>query len=361
MVMDKINIKTTINKLAVQLTSFCNLDCQYCYLPNRNIKNTITDEVVDSIITSIEELHDNVSIIWHSGEPLVIGTKRFENILSKFDKIKDKVSHCIQTNGTLISDDWCSLFKKYDVQIGVSIDGYEPENKFRVDRKGNNSFEDIIKGITTLKRNEIAFTVIAVVGQDGVFNAERLYNFCNEIGCWSLGINIVEDEGVYKKKYKIQRDDVSIFWKDLFLLWSNNPLFRVREFDNFLTWSKWVVKGTPINYKFDLLPTISVNGDVVLLSPEFLNIASNQFANFKVGNILSSSLLDITSKLDNYQYVNDFFNGIKKCEETCKYFSFCRGGQASNKYFENNNINSTETNYCIMTKQTLVDTLIETL
>jgi uncharacterized protein len=112
----------------------------------------------------------------------------------------------------------------------------------------------------------------------------------------------------------------------------------------------------------DTLPTIAYNGDVVLVSPEFLGITPlSKYSTFIVGNILSTSLSKIINEGLESTYIKDYVAGMRKCKVDCEYFGYCRGGDASNKYFELGSLDVTKTNHCKHTKMKLVDAVLEKL
>ena len=111
--------------------------------------------------------------------------------------------------------------------------------------------------------------------------------------------------------------------------------------------------------QYDPFPTIGWNGDVTVLSPELAGIESSIYSDFVVGNVLTQSLVDIISASANAEYVKDFFTGVGSCKETCTFFEFCMGGQASNKFFELGTTNGTETTFCRNSKQYPLMALLE--
>ena len=82
---------------------------------------------------------------------------------------------------------------------------------------------------------------------------------------------------------------------------------------------------------------------------------------FVVGNVLETPLHEIVSAAKDANYVRDFFAGLRQCRSTCSYYSYCGGGQASNKYCELGRLDATETAHCRNTKQAVVDAVLEQL
>ena len=127
----------------LQPTSFCNLNCRYCYVPDRLNKDKMTSEVLEASIRCLfaEKVSGHVQFLYHAGEPLFVGIDFYKLALQLVDKYKSpnvSVKHSIQTNGVLIDESWAKFFLENDFSIGVSIDG----PKFLHDA---NSYFEIVK------------------------------------------------------------------------------------------------------------------------------------------------------------------------------------------------------------------------
>lgn len=360
MVTSEISYK--IFNIALQPSTFCNLNCHYCYLPNKHLNNRMNSEICAKLSYDIYSAKRKINLIWHAGEPLTTGINHFEGLISQFKKNK-YVSNVVQTNATLITDKWCDLFIKYSMHVGVSIDGPEWANTERVNRKGENTYLKTMEGIKKLIYHNIKFIVIAVVNSSNIDKASELYNFFCKLGCDWVGINIEENECANTREIC---DDVRVlkFWEELFDAWSKNPVIEIREISNTLYWFddiKFDRKFNLVDYKIDLFPSIGFNGDIVLLSPELLGAKSKKYNDFVVGNVTDISIFEFESKIDEIDYVNDFSIGVTKCSLECEYFSFCKGGQASNKFFETGKLEVTETKYCRNSQQRPINAIINQL
>jgi uncharacterized protein len=183
--------------IIVQPTSWCPLACTYCYLPQRHLKQDMSPSVAAAIAAGIEPDWPPVEVVWHGGEPLAVGPRRLAALLAPFEPLRraGRVQHMVQTGATLISDAWYELFERYEVGVGVSIDGPRLANRHRVDRAGRPMFDRIVAGIETLKRHGIPFTVLAVVSRDGTHRAVEVLDFLRDLGCRWVGFNIEAKEG----------------------------------------------------------------------------------------------------------------------------------------------------------------------
>ncbi|MEU5609760.1 cyclophane-forming radical SAM peptide maturase AmcB [Streptomyces sparsogenes] len=358
---------TTPQTVVVQPTTWCNLDCRYCYLPFRKLKHQMPPEVADALAVSVTQLTDSggspIGIVWHGGEPLAAGPQKFTALLAPFEDLRQagRVHHYVQTNATLITDTWCDLLNTYDVRVGVSIDGPAAANAERVDLRGKPAFERILHGIRRLREHSIPFSVISVVGMQSISRPEALLEFLTELGCHSAGFNIEEIEGINTERHPPAPEEAEEFWRRT-LTWtrSHGDRLKIRELERLAEYLHLIRTGQRTEWdqrRLDPIPTISVTGDVVLLSPELADTTDPAHRDFLAGNILQQPLADILDGAHRLRYIQDFLTGLENCRTQCAFFDFCRGAQAANRYFENGSLQSTETNYCRVSRQALVTAL----
>jgi uncharacterized protein len=351
--------------IVLQPTSLCNLNCKYCYLPQRSENLKMDHLVTRNLASDLRNLKHRVRIIWHGGEPLACGLSYFRRLIQPFSELEGKglITHVVQTNATLIDERWCEFFKSHNFHVGISIDGPLWANTNRITWGGRETFNQALRGTQRLKNAHINFSAIAVVSDELMDKASAIYEFFCDLGCSSLGINIEEKEGVNQRN---TGDDerVSGFWRELFRAWRQSPRIEIREFRRVLSWMRHVCKADNDKREslvFDIIPTIGYNGDVVLLSPELLGTESASYDNFIVGNVCNQSLLSIIERWKEIAYVRDFVEGIRTCKKECAHFSHCRGGQASNKFFELGTTNGTETAFCRNSKKRLVSAVLDAI
>lgn len=352
--------KKYINKIVLQPTTLCNLNCSYCYLADRKSNHRMPIEIAQKIANDLKNIESPITIIWHGGEPLATGISHFEKLLEAF---KDtKVNHAIQTNASLIDEDWCKLFKKYSVKIGISVDGPGNINSNRVDFGGNETISKVEKGASLLKKNNIRFGIITVINSKNIDHAAKIFEYAIKLGAHSLAINIEEIDGVNTRAVP-NDESVTKFWKDLFDAWSARPIIRIREFAQISKWVKSTInEGQAFNEdRIDLFPTVAWDGDVVLFSPELHSLKAANFNDFVVGNVSKTPLLELMKNVlsNKGNYVYEYLYGVEMCKSECAYFQYCGGGHASNKYAEHQKLNVTETISCRNSRKRLVNAIFE--
>ena len=351
----------SIGRVVIQPTNFCNIDCRYCYLPGRENSNSMSYEVAEAIAHRIREHSEPVHLMWHGGEPLSIGLRKFSRLFSYF--CENIIAHSVQTNGTLVDDEWAKFFKEKGVSVSVSIDGPKRLNSQRVDRSKNHTFDRALKGLKVLQAHGIKVPVLAVVTEDSINSATELYQFCVENKIEQLAINMLEVEGVNKAAINDEGDAYN-YWSELCNVWLQDKRVSIREINDTLHAIRFFSKKSVPSRSFDqldLIPTITTKGDIVLLSPELAGIKSNKYKDFVVGNVLYDSFSDIIARAPSIEYVSDYILGLEKCRSSCSHYFYCRGGRASNKFAEHGATNASETKDCRITIKALTNAVIEQL
>jgi uncharacterized protein len=337
--------------IVLQPTSLCPLTCAYCYLPERHLKQEMSPVTACAIASGIPlgwSSSGPVEIVWHGGEPLAIGRETFVELIESFEplRVAGRVQHKVQTGATLITDEWCDIFERYGMGVGVSIDGPRSANRHRLDRGEQPTFDRVIAGIDALRKHGIPFTILAVVSQDGTTGAEEILDFLADLSCPWLELNIEARESANIDGKVPTIDQARRFWRDTFTWSRNNTGMKVREFEYLLGFLGLDSAVRDADARHDIIPTIGWNGDVILLSPELLGVRNPDYHNFVTGNVLTDPLPAILERAPGLAYVQDFMVGLDRCKATCGFFSCCQGAHAGNRYFEHGTFSATETEHC---------------
>lgn len=142
--------------------SLCNLDCTYCFYLEKeklypNNKNwAMNEKVLESYIRQYiaTQKVDEITFAWQGGEPTILGVDYFRKVveLQKKHSLGKKINNSFQTNGVLLDDEWGSFLSSNNFLVGLSIDGpKEIHDKYRVFKGGQDSFDDVMNGISILK------------------------------------------------------------------------------------------------------------------------------------------------------------------------------------------------------------------
>nr|MDT0663442.1 cyclophane-forming radical SAM peptide maturase AmcB [Micromonospora sp. DSM 115978] len=350
-------IAGSFHTLVLQPTSYCNLDCSYCYLPNRHSRQLMSGSVATACVRSIEQ-QDSVhpaSVVWHGGEPTTTPIDIFRELLAPFEKLRraGRVRHEIQTNATLINKRWCDLFAAYDFEIGISIDGPGMLNQNRLDRAGHATTARTIRGTRVLAEAGLPYSAICVVTPETIDHANDLVEFFTALpGCESVGFNIEEQEG--STRTLVPEEAAYRFWSRLVRHRLAGSPLRIRDLDRLASYLGATRAGLIDHGSYEPIPTVAHDGRVVLLSPELLGIKSPPYADFIAGNVLNEPIGEMLARAGKLRYVTEFVTALNDCADRCTFYDFCRGAQAGNRYFEHGTFTARETAYCRTTRQALI-------
>ncbi|MFI7332835.1 cyclophane-forming radical SAM peptide maturase AmcB [Micromonospora aurantiaca (nom. illeg.)] len=350
--------------LILQPTTFCNLDCSYCYLLERDKRRMMSPAVAAACAASIAEqnIPDAVGVVWHGGEPTATPLALFREMLTPFESLRrtGRVQHEIQTNATLINHRWCDLFAAYGFEIGVSIDGPGALNRNRLDRAGNATASRTLRGIDMLAEAGLSYSLICVVTPETIGHADELVDFFAGLpGCRSVGFNIEEQEGAARAP--VSDEAAYGFWRRLVQRRLDGSPLRVRDLDRLADYIAASRVGPVGHVPYEPIPTVSHAGDVVLLSPELLGIPDDRYGDFVAGNVLHTSIPAMLGKAADLRYVQEFVSALNDCAAECPFYGFCKGAQAGNRYFEHGTLAVRETAYCRTTRQALVRATVDQL
>jgi len=187
----------------------CNLDCQYCFFLEKEAlypgdRFRMSDEVLDAYVRQLLEAHADpeVTVAWQGGEPTLMGVEFFRRALQaceRYRRADQRLTHTIQTNGTLLTDEFCRLFVEHGFLVGISIDGPKAlHDAYRVDKKGNPTFDRVIRGLALLQAHHVEWNVLCTVHAANGDHPLEVYRFFrDELGARYIQlIPIVErDEG----------------------------------------------------------------------------------------------------------------------------------------------------------------------
>ena len=175
----------------------CNLACKYCYYLEKNNlyqnshRHLMSDEMLEQFTREYIEAQTMPQVLftWHGGEPLMRSIDFYKKALALQKKYAHgkQIDNVIQTNGTLLTDEWCEFFAKNHWLVGISIDGpQEYHDHYRVTPAGKPSWEKVMQGIQLLKKHRVEWNAMAVVN---AYNAEHpleFYHFFRDNGCQYL-------------------------------------------------------------------------------------------------------------------------------------------------------------------------------
>ena len=175
----------------------CNLACKYCYYLEKNKlyptaqRHLMSDEMLEQFTREYIEAQtmSQVLFTWHGGEPLLRSIDFYRKALSLQQKYAGgrRIDNVIQTNGTLLTDEWCEFFAQNHWLVGISIDGPQPDHDhYRLTAAGKTSWKKVMQGIKLLKKHGVEWNAMAVVNAYNANHPLEFYRFFKENGCQFL-------------------------------------------------------------------------------------------------------------------------------------------------------------------------------
>jgi len=366
-----------VGLLVIQATSLCNLDCSYCYLPDRQQRKIFDLKRLPTLLERIYESPywgPQLAILWHAGEPLTLPTSYYDEasaiIRHQTADLQAQgvvIEQHVQTNATLINQEWCECFKRNRIVVGVSIDGpeeiHDAHRRFR-NQRGSHALT--LQGIRTLQREDIPFHAISVITGAAMEDPERVYTFFRDQGIHQIGFNVEEQEGVHTHSSMQGLSREQQYRAFLTRFWDCNrrdgfPI-HLREFDQVLG----MVQGeqrllqNEMNRPYAIL-SVDAAGNFSTFDPELLSVETERYGLFNLGNIEDLSLKAATTTETFQKLLHDMRSGMNRCRDSCDYYGFCGGGNGSNKYWEHGTLDASETCSCRFSSQIPVDVVLERL
>lgn len=348
--------------LILQPTPFCNIRCRYCYLPDRDDRSRMSVATVRRVAERMVEaglVQRELVVVWHAGEPLAVPPAFYEEAFAALAEVFGTgvaLTQCIQTNGLLIDERWCALFKTHGVKLGLSLDGpAHLHDRHRVNRRGTGTHERVMRGVARLQRHGIPFHVIAVVTADTLAHAEAFAAFFAELAPSELGLNFDEAEGEHETSSLEGREEAHADFLRALLPWVDSGRLNVRELSQAhalvtrpLPTYRWAGTDWPDNAQ--VLPYALLNvahdGRFGTFSPELLGQPSATFGDFSIGNVHDAPLLHALRTPAFERLWREIREGVAHCRDTCAHYAFCGGGSPVNKLYEAGHLAAGETLYC---------------
>ena len=364
-----------IELLVVQPTPFCNIDCRYCYLPDRNSKAVVASETLSNLFSQVFAsgwVGECLSVVWHAGEPMVLPIEFYREALGIIDRLKPaelQVAHSFQTNGTLIDEAWCTFFTNEQIGVGVSIDGPKQfHDRYRLTRSGRGTFDRTIAGIRLLRRREVPFHVISVLSATSMAAPREMFDFYVEEGIERVCFNVEESEGDHVSESFREAEVETAYYRFLSELWrlsaeAPGKITFIREIEHAIA---QVIRPADAPFRNQLVEPFAVTsmdwaGNISTFSPELLGLKNPAYEDFLLGNINRDALVDLPNRRNFTRMLADIEAGVEMCRERCQYFSVCGGGEPVNKLAENGSFASSETTYCRLIKMRGTDLVLDAL
>lgn len=356
-----------VRLIVLQATPFCNIDCSYCYLPDRGNSARISGPVLEALARKLvaeKLLESSVEVCWHAGEPLTVPPAHYDDLIDTLARVLGsavEIQYSLQTNGTLVNDEWCKYFLRRRIRVGVSIDGPKYiHDQCRRDRRGIGTFDRVMKGIERLHAHGIRPYAICVLRRPSLPYPDEIFDFFQSIGIEDVCFNIEEIEAANPSSSLSDEQcygaAVQYFRRYFELVAATENAHWCREFAYTLrrlcARSVHNAQITPLE-----MITVAADGTYSTLSPELIGMRKNGQPAFTLGHV--SSAKSIRQSAAEARWLKLVSRGVELCREQCKYFDVCGGGAPSNKIAENKTFVSAETLGCRFGVQAPIQAMLQ--
>jgi uncharacterized protein len=361
-----------LETVVVQPTPFCNINCRYCYLPDRNDKSQMAQNTVAALFDKVFSsgwVGEGLTVIWHAGEPLVLPISFYEAAFETIETLRPRklqLQHSIQTNGMLISAAWCDFFKTRNINVGVSIDGPQRmHDAQRITRSGRGTFEKTLAGIRMLRQHQVPFHVISVLSGAAMEAPQEMLDFYISEGIEDICFNVEESEGAHVSGLFAAGDAQGRFKRFLEAFWTlsrqSKQIRFIRELDGMLPRVFRPSESSMRNSQVEPFGMMNVDcqGNVSSFSPELLGLKNGDYGDYIVGNIHTDSLESMRRSRTMKAMTRDIALGVEACRRGCEYFSVCGGGAPVNKLAETGSFTGTRTSFCSLTQMVPIDLILD--
>ena len=342
----------------------CNLDCRYCFYLEKEDQYPETrswampTEVLERYIEQYIAHQDvpEVTFAWQGGEPTLLGVRFFERVIEMQQRFANgkKIHNALQTNGTLLDDEWGTFLAKHAFLVGLSIDGpRELHDHYRVDKQGKGSFDDVMRGIGVLKKYGVEFNTLTVVNRKNADHPSAVYRFLKEIGSGFMqfiplverdamhvttgltlngrplrqaehhlsGPSPIGDFGAPVTEWSVRAEQYGEFLCAVFDEWVRRDIGRVfvQQFDVAL--GQWFGIGSSIcvfSPECGSALAIEHNGDVYACDHYV-------YPEYKRGNVMNANLGDIVRSPAQKQFGRDKSETLPKFCKACDVRFACNG------------------------------------
>lgn len=314
--------------------SRCNLACRYCYYLDKERHEEMSDEMLELFIRQYLEAQTQPEVLftWHGGEPLLCSISFYQKAL-QMQQLYARgrtIDNCLQTNGTLLTPEWCQFLHDNRFLVGISIDGpLELHDAYRQSPRHQPTWQQVMHGIDLLNKYEVMWNAMATVNHITADKPQRFYRFFREIGCQYLQFTpVVERIHDSVTDYSVSPDQWGSFLCGVYDEWITQDVGQVfvQLFD--ATLANWVGEPPGLCSMSPLCgrcAAMESNGDVYSCD-HFV------FPDYRLGNIRTSTLTSMLYGERQQKFGRDKQEALSRQCRECDYLFACHGECPRNRF-----------------------------
>ncbi len=327
----------SISLLIKPASGSCNLRCKYCFyadeMENRTVQSygMMSIETLENMIKKTFDYAEyNCTIAFQGGEPTLIGLDYYKKVVEFVDKYnvnKLPVNYAIQTNGVVINDEWASFFTKHNFLVGLSLDGTkEIHNEFRIDSKGEGTFDRVMAAAQTLKKHQTQFNILTVVNAKVSKKAKEIYNFYKENNfLYHQFIECLDPLGEKRGKteFSLRPRAYGKFLCELFDCWYEDMMAGTYVYNRYFENVIMLIKG--VRPESCAMSGVCSKQWVIEADGSVYPCDFYVLDRWKLGNLNAQSIDEIEKERDRLAFIKKSQHLPKDCTN-CKWLSLCRNG-----------------------------------
>ncbi len=312
----------------------CNIDCHYCFYSCKTSvfgegRHRMSDEVAETMVRDyLGQRFEASSFAWQGGEPSLMGLDFYKRVVGwqkEHGADGQVVTNALQTNGTLLDDEWCEFLAEYKFLVGISLDGpKEYHDHYRKDFAGRGTWDRVMAGIEACRKHNVEFNILVLLNDRNVEHPEELWDFFMEQGIDYLQfVQCVENDPETGEiaDFSITAEQYGDFLCRIFDVWIEkwSRKVSVRSFDSILSY----LLGSghtecTLGVQCNDYVVVEHTGDV---------FCCDFFVEdeWRLGNLLETPIDKLAGAKLKRQFSRNKRQIANKCL-VCRYLDICRGG-----------------------------------
>ncbi|NJD55644.1 MAG: anaerobic sulfatase maturase [Nitrospirae bacterium] len=352
-----------IHVVAKPVGPACNLNCEYCfYLEKQALfgpgeQYRMSDAVLSAFITNYITSQPTpvVEFVWQGGEPTLLGIDFFERAveLQKPFAAQKTITNSLQTNGTLLTDEWCAFLKKHNFMVGISIDGPKVvHDRYRIDRAGKGTFDQVMRGLRLLQKHKVEYNVLACVARETARQPLAVYRFLRGEGVEFIqfapvvervpnarsrqhGLRLAEPASLDRKEtqtevtpWSVVPEEYGDFLIAIYEEWVRHDVGKVFVMNFEWALNAWIGNPSPVCVHAEQCGRSLVlehNGDVYACD-------HCVYPEYRLGNVLADALPVLAERSRQSGFGVTKETALPRWCRECKVLAACRGGCPKHRF-----------------------------
>ncbi len=341
----------------------CNLNCDYCFYLEKHAlfstaeKYRMSDEILSAFIRDYIASQPTpvVDFVWQGGEPTLLGIDFFRRVIEiqrKFKGVK-AIANSLQTNGTLLNDEWCCFLKKHNFMVGISVDGPQDiHDRHRRDRMGKGTFAQVMSGLRLLQKHAVDYNVLAAVARETARRPLEVYRFFKDEGVEfiqfspiverlsdavlrQLGLRLAGPAALDRKEQQTEVTQWTVFPEEYgdFLIaiyeeWIRHDVGKIFVMNFEWALNAWIGNSSPVCVhakQCGRSVVLEHNGDVYACD-------HCVYPEYKLGNILTDNLSQMVEKSGRSGFGAAKETALPRWCRDCKVLAACQGGCPKHRF-----------------------------